>query len=129
MFPDDKKMCHRTAFEKPCLELVSSKKCQDRWKHLIVRNTQTGVESEFYGCIEDQSRDIQMAIETRLLSVQAAIEARGDRTAQMIAEGIMRQELQHKEALSLTRPASVAMMLEDTQMSLLSYDPKNGSHG
>jgi hypothetical protein len=52
MLPDPKKGCHRTGFEKPCMELLSSGKC-DRWKVLPGEDPNTKAARQEWGCIDD----------------------------------------------------------------------------
>jgi hypothetical protein len=102
MFPDEKKMCHRTGFTCSCLELVSTKKCQDRWVNLIGQNKNTGEEVNKFGCVDDHAYLLQMGMEARLIGIQAAVESRGNDTIKMLGEGILRQDHQHREAIGLS---------------------------
>ena len=52
MLPDAKRGCHRTGFEKPCIELLSSGKC-DRWKVLPGEDPNTKAARQEWGCIDD----------------------------------------------------------------------------
>ena len=98
-YPDKAKMCHRTGFEKSCRDLLDARICQDRWVNIIGRNPQTDESINRWGCVDDQAMLIQMSIEHRLVGIQAAVESRGNDTIKMLAEGIMRQERQHNDAM------------------------------
>ena len=50
--PDKDKLCHHTAFEKKCRELVCSGTC-NRWRSLPGADPFTGKERQAWGCVDD----------------------------------------------------------------------------
>jgi hypothetical protein len=100
-YPDKKKMCHRTGFEKSCRDLLDSGACQGRWVEVIGRNPQTDAAVHAWGCVDDQVHLLQLAVESRLIGIQAAVESRGNETIKMLGESILRQDHQHREAIGL----------------------------
>lgn len=49
MFPDEKVMCHETAFEKSCFDMVTKCKCQ-KWVCIRGQNPNTGEDMNKYAC-------------------------------------------------------------------------------
>lgn len=101
MFPDAKKMCHRTGFEKSCAELVASGKCQDRWVHINGQNKNTGEDINRFGCVDDHAYLLQIGMEHRLVGIQSAVETRGDNIVKAQMATMHNQERQHREALNM----------------------------
>lgn len=101
--PPEKKMCHRTGFEKSCRELCLSGACQDRWVGAEVHDKTKDVKFFKWACVDDLTHYIQFGIESRLLGIQAAVEDRGNSMIRMQGESILRQERQHNEALGMTQ--------------------------
>lgn len=50
--PDQRRMCHRCAFEQSCRDLVSSGACQ-RWQNVRGVHPQTGEALDHWDCIDD----------------------------------------------------------------------------
>jgi hypothetical protein len=100
--PDEKKMCHRTGFTKGCRELCLSGACQDRWVGAEVHDKTKDTKFFKWACVDDLAHYVSYGIESRLLGIQAAVEARGNDTIKMIGESILRQDHQHREALALS---------------------------
>jgi hypothetical protein len=121
MFPDERKMCHRTGFSCSCLELVSTKKCQDRWVNIQGRNTNTGEDVNKFGCVDDHAYMLQLAVESRLIGIQAAVESRGNETIKMLGESILRQDHQHREAIGLAGAES--RLAPPTPQKLIAVEP------
>lgn len=124
-FPDKKKMCHRTGFEKSCRDLLDDGTCQGRWVNVQGRNPQTDEIINKWGCVDDQAVLIQLSMEARLVGVQAAIESRGNDTIKMLSEGILRSERNYREmmALGAHQDPRLTHFDDPQQMSLLENNP------
>ena len=100
--PDEKRLCPRTGFSKGCRDLCLSGACQDRWVDLKIRHPQTGIQESKWGCVDDLSLLVQLSLEARLIGVQVAVEKRGDALISTQLDSIVRQQMQHNEAIALS---------------------------
>lgn len=100
MFPPKEKMCHLTGFTKSCLELCSTKACQDRWVHVQGVNAQTGEALDMWGCVDDQAVTLQLDQTRKLHALLATLQETRNDITKLQVEQIARQERQHREALA-----------------------------
>ena len=53
MFPDEKRMCHKTGFATSCRALNLSGACQGRWAKIEGTDKNTGKPADRWGCVDD----------------------------------------------------------------------------
>jgi hypothetical protein len=58
-FPDKDRCCHRTGFEKSCLELVATRKCQ-RWRKVYGQPAGEVAPRDIYDCIDDHAHTLRI---------------------------------------------------------------------
>ncbi len=101
MLPDEKKKCHLTGFKTSCRKLVADGACQGRWTLLRGNDPDTGGELNRYGCIDEHAHTMRLDLIRRTSGVAASVESRGNKTNDLIAEGMLRDEFRHRQTLQL----------------------------
>lgn len=74
MLPNEKVMCHRTAFEKSCFDMVTRCKCQ-LWIGVHGVNPNTGVEIDRYECGDKTASMQRMEIASLIDQVAGSLQS------------------------------------------------------
>jgi hypothetical protein len=73
MLPDEKIMCHHTAFEKRCFDMVTQSKCR-KWRNLVMTDVQTGERTNHWDCVEGLQHQIQLDTGRAVMNMVASLD-------------------------------------------------------
>lgn len=74
MLPDDKIMCHHTAFEKSCFDMVTKCKCR-KWVRVQGKDPQTNADIDTYDCRDHIDHLLAIAVLQSQRQTTASVDA------------------------------------------------------
>lgn len=77
MLPDEKVMCHETAFEKSCFDMVTKCKCR-KWVRMQGKDPQTNADVDTYDCRDHIDHFLTIAVLQAQRQTTASIDAMRD---------------------------------------------------
>lgn len=74
MLPDERIMCHHTAFEKSCFDMVTKCKCR-KWVRVQGKDPQTNVDIDSYDCRDHVDHMLTIAVLQGVRQTTASVDA------------------------------------------------------
>ncbi len=71
--PDEKIMCHHTAFEKSCFDMVTKCKCR-KWVHIQGKDPQTNADVDTYDCRDHVEHMLNIAVLQAVRQTTASVD-------------------------------------------------------
>ena len=88
MYPDEKIMCHHTAFEKSCFDMVTKCKCR-KWVRVQGKDPQTNADIDSYDCRDHVDHMLTIAVLQAQRQTTASVDAVRGEMQQSADQGIV----------------------------------------